>query len=226
MTKSKVYLLDSNVLIALATPEHSLNARAAVWFRKGHRFATCPITQGALLRFHLRAGVEATAESAKLLLESISALPRHEFWPDDASYLEIPTTGIIGHRQVTCQLRLKIPQSAGGKFPSPRRVVVYRFASRMVHTLHPVKRRRALLESNSPRNSRLQTHQDDETRGEAVSGLALGLKRTPHRIDRFAHALKTQTFRLPRPLGAPARCSSCCCSGSGIRPALRRSLSR
>ena len=45
MTKSKVYLLDSNVLIALATPEHSLNARAAAWFLKGHRFATCPITQ-------------------------------------------------------------------------------------------------------------------------------------------------------------------------------------
>ena len=75
MTKSKVYLLDSNVLIALATPEHSLNARAAAWFCKGHRFATCPITQGALFRFHLRAGVEATAESAKLLLESISVPP-------------------------------------------------------------------------------------------------------------------------------------------------------
>jgi predicted nucleic acid-binding protein len=66
MTKSKVYLLDSNVLIALATPEHSLNARAAAWFLKGHRFATCPITQGALFRFHLRAGVEATAESAPI----------------------------------------------------------------------------------------------------------------------------------------------------------------
>ena len=76
MTKSKVYLLDSNVLIALATPEHSLNARAAAWFLKGYRFATCPITQGALFRFHLRAGVDATAESAKLLLESISSLPR------------------------------------------------------------------------------------------------------------------------------------------------------
>jgi len=73
MTKSKVYLLDSNVLVALATPEHSLNARAAAWFRKGYQFATCPITQGALFRFHLRAGVEATAESAKLLLESISS---------------------------------------------------------------------------------------------------------------------------------------------------------
>ncbi|HEY3826999.1 MAG TPA: TA system VapC family ribonuclease toxin [Bryobacteraceae bacterium] len=101
MTKSKVYLLDANVLIALATPEHSLNDRAVAWFRKGHRFATCPITQGALVRFHLRAGIDATAESAKLLLESISSLPRHEFWPDDVSFLEMPTTGIIGHRQVT-----------------------------------------------------------------------------------------------------------------------------
>jgi toxin-antitoxin system PIN domain toxin len=101
MTKSNVYLLDANVLIALATPEHSLNPRAVEWFVKGHRFATCPITQGALFRFHLRAGVDATAESAKALLESIAALPRHEFWPDDVSYLEMSTTGIVGHRQVT-----------------------------------------------------------------------------------------------------------------------------
>jgi hypothetical protein len=46
MPKSNVYLLDFNVLIALASPEHNLNPRAAAWFRKGHRFATCPITQG------------------------------------------------------------------------------------------------------------------------------------------------------------------------------------
>jgi uncharacterized protein len=101
MTKSKAWLLDSNVLIALATPEHSLNRRAAAWFRKGHRFATCPITQGALVRFHLRAGVDATADSAKVLLKSICALTRHEFWPDDASYLDISTAGIVGHRQIT-----------------------------------------------------------------------------------------------------------------------------
>ena len=114
MTKSKVYLLDSNVLIALATPEHSLNARAAAWFSKGHRFGRCPITQGALLRFHLRAGVEATAESARLLLEAISALTRHEFWPDDASHLEIPTTGIIGHRQVTDAYLVLLARKHGG----------------------------------------------------------------------------------------------------------------
>lgn len=98
---SKVYLLDSNVLIALATPEHALNARAANWFSNGDRFATCPITQGSLFRFHLRAGIDATVESGKLLLESISSLPRHEFWPDDVSYVELPKAGIVGHRQVT-----------------------------------------------------------------------------------------------------------------------------
>ena len=34
------------------------------------------------------------------------------------------------------------------------------------------KRRRALVETNPPRNSRSQTHQNDGTRGEAVNGLA------------------------------------------------------
>ena len=112
--KSKVYLLDSNVLIALATPEHSLNARAAAWFRKGHRFATCPITEGALFRFHLRAGVGASAESAKSLLRSISTLPRHEFWPDDVPYVDLPTAGIVRHRQVTDAYLALLARRHGG----------------------------------------------------------------------------------------------------------------
>lgn len=114
MPKNKVYLLDSNVLIALATPEHSLNARAAAWFLKVRRFATCPITQGALFRFHLRAGVEATPESAHLLLQTISSLPRHEFWPDDASYLDLPATGIAGHKQVTDAYLALLARKHGG----------------------------------------------------------------------------------------------------------------
>ncbi len=114
MTKNEVYLLDSNVLIALATPEHSQNLRAAAWFSKGRRFATCPITQGALVRFHLRAGVEATMESATLLLKAIAALPQHEFWPDDASYLDIQAAGIIGHRQVTDAYLALLAERHGG----------------------------------------------------------------------------------------------------------------
>ena len=123
MTKSKVYLLDCNVLIALATPEHSLNARAAAWFVKGHRFATCPVTQGALFRFHLRAGVEATSESAKLLLDSISALPRHEFWADDVSFLEMPTKGILGHKQVTDAYLVLLARRHGGSLATMDRAL-------------------------------------------------------------------------------------------------------
>ena len=58
--------------------------------------------------------MDATAESAKCLLESISALPRHEFWPDDASYLDMPTTGIVGHRQVTDAYLVLLARKHGG----------------------------------------------------------------------------------------------------------------
>ena len=114
MTKDNVYLLDANVLIALATPEHALNARAVAWFRQGHPVATCPITQGALIRFHLRSGVGASIESAKFLLAAISALPRHQFWPDEASYLDLPTTGIFGHKQVTDAYLALLARKRGG----------------------------------------------------------------------------------------------------------------
>ena len=48
-----------------------------------------------------------------------------------------------------------------------------------------------MQECNSPRNSRSQTHPDDERhRGEAVIGFALRPNKRTHRIDRSAHASK------------------------------------
>ncbi len=61
-----------------------------------------------------------------------------------------------------------------------------------------------MQECTPPRNSWLQTHQDDGARGEAGNGFAFGVKRTPHRIDRFAHALENSN----RPLSATARGAS------------------
>ena len=93
-------LLDANVLIALVVEDHVHHGQAEAWFiasRAG--FATCPITQGSLMRLLIREG--QTAESARSVLQEIMASPRHEFWPDNASYHDIPTAGIIGHRQVT-----------------------------------------------------------------------------------------------------------------------------
>ena len=93
-------LLDANVLIALVVEEHVHHDQAEAWFvasRTG--FATCPITQGSLMRLLIREG--QSAEAARSVLQEITASPRHEFWPDNASYHDIPITGIIGHRQVT-----------------------------------------------------------------------------------------------------------------------------
>jgi hypothetical protein len=93
-------LLDANVLIALIVEDHVHHGPAETWFTtSGTGFATCPITQGSLMRLLIREG--QSAESARSVLQEITASPQHEFWPDNASYHDIPVAGIIGHRQVT-----------------------------------------------------------------------------------------------------------------------------
>jgi toxin-antitoxin system PIN domain toxin len=100
-TNISVCLLDSNILIALATPDHSHHGRASEWFREVDRFATCPITQGALVRFHMRFGVQPSIRKAKLVLDQIARMQNHEFWADDIDYRQIAEKGIVGYKQVT-----------------------------------------------------------------------------------------------------------------------------
>jgi hypothetical protein len=88
------------------------------------------------------------------------------------------------HFFALCQLRLKIPQSTGRKFPYPRQVVVDGFSRLVEHRNRLVKRRWALVETNPPRNSWPQTHRDDErARGEAGSGLVPRTERFIGSID-------------------------------------------
>lgn len=93
-------LLDANVLIALLVDDHVHHTAAENWFADaGGNFATCPVTQGSLMRLLIREG--QSAATAQALLSRTTADPRHEFWPDDVPYTDLPTQGIIGHRQVT-----------------------------------------------------------------------------------------------------------------------------
>jgi uncharacterized protein len=79
-------LLDANVLIALLVEDHVHHAAAENWFAGlDQNFATCPITQGSLTRLLIREG--QTAATARTVLTQTAASPRHEFWPDDVSYL-------------------------------------------------------------------------------------------------------------------------------------------
>jgi hypothetical protein len=93
-------LLDANVLIALIVDDHVYHAAAENWFAGiNGNFATCPITQGSLMRLLIREGQPAAA--ARAVLSGTIAHPRHKFWPDDVPYTDVPVQGIIGHRQVT-----------------------------------------------------------------------------------------------------------------------------
>ncbi|MGO8956399.1 MAG: TA system VapC family ribonuclease toxin [Streptosporangiaceae bacterium] len=93
-------LLDSNVLIALLVDDHVHHGAAEDWFvGMSGTFATCPITQGSLMRLLIREGQSASA--AQEVLIGASADRRHEFWPDDVRLTDMPTQGIVGHRQVT-----------------------------------------------------------------------------------------------------------------------------
>ncbi len=94
------WLLDANALIALGTVNHIHHLAVAAWQRsRPGPWATCPSTQGSLIRFAVREG--ATGPEAVMLLESLTAHPDHSFWPDDLGYVDVDLQPVIGHRQVT-----------------------------------------------------------------------------------------------------------------------------
>ena len=110
-----IELLDSNVLVALALPAHVHHDRVSSWWAgRGERgFATCPITQGALLRLAMQRG--HSIHDAMGLLQAICALPDHEFWPDDLPYGGVHVAGVIGHRQVTDAYLAQLARQRSGR---------------------------------------------------------------------------------------------------------------
>jgi uncharacterized protein len=103
------FLLDANVLVALAWPEHEFHERVGRWFARHSRsgWATCPITQGAFVRILSNPAFSPNALSpanALRVLETNLSLPDHEFWPDSISVpdsIELTGTRLRGHQQIT-----------------------------------------------------------------------------------------------------------------------------
>lgn len=96
-----VHLLDGNVLVALVDEAHVHHTAAGRWFSAYNGpFATCPITQGALLRLAMRLGGH-DIQQALALLAAVAAHPRHRFWPDTLAYSQVHWHGVMGQRQVT-----------------------------------------------------------------------------------------------------------------------------
>jgi toxin-antitoxin system PIN domain toxin len=80
----KLFLLDANVLLALAWPNHPFHHRAVARLarRERHRWATCLLTQAAFVRLSsnpaIIPGAKSPAEAGYLLGELIDD-PNHVF---------------------------------------------------------------------------------------------------------------------------------------------------
>jgi toxin-antitoxin system PIN domain toxin len=106
------HLLDGNVLVALVVEDHIHHEAARTWFAGAEGFATCPITQGTLLRLLLRNDMP-TADALGVLTR-VTGHARHEFWPDDLGYAEVAMRGVVGHRQVTDAYLAELARSRKG----------------------------------------------------------------------------------------------------------------
>ena len=116
-----IALLDVNVLIALAWPNHVHHEAAHAWY-SGYRengWATCPVTQAGFVRVSSNQRVFPAAKTpaeAFGLLQSITALPDHVFLVDDVDLsrsTDIHGDKILGYRQVTDAHVLAIATSRG-----------------------------------------------------------------------------------------------------------------
>ncbi len=117
------YLLDVNVLIALAWPLHVHHVAAHNWFENvGQKsWASCPLTQLAFVRISSNAKIVSAAVSPRAATKALSeiiALPGHIFWPDDVQVnglASFTSNALVGHRQVTDAHLIELAKCHKGK---------------------------------------------------------------------------------------------------------------
>ena len=109
MTRTAVWLLDANLLIALTHAAHIHHGEAHNWFaaHTRRRWASCALTQLAFVRLTSNPTVvrsEISPTQALHALATMTAQPQHEYWADAPEALQMATlqsAALVGHRQVT-----------------------------------------------------------------------------------------------------------------------------
>jgi len=115
----KSWLLDGNVLAALAIASHPHHERCrkwlADWLDGGNRFSTCPITEGTLIRLHTRYAEDASPAAGSEALRTLQRHPAHEIWLDNFSYADVQLDHLQGHKQITDAWLVDLARRRGGK---------------------------------------------------------------------------------------------------------------
>lgn len=112
-----IWLLEGNVLVALAVASHVLHRRALTWFERVERraFATCAVTQGTLLRVAMAPAIGLSAPQAWAALRAVQGAPGFQFWEAGFSYAEVDCSGLVGGAQVTDAWLAELARRQGGK---------------------------------------------------------------------------------------------------------------
>ena len=125
MRTESAALLDINVLIALAWPNHVHHQPARDWFAAHHRegWATTPVTELGFVRISSNKAVlrpATTPGKATELLGRLTEIAGHTFWPDavrlvTGSWVAGDDVGIQSHRDVTDAHLLALARSHRGR---------------------------------------------------------------------------------------------------------------
>ncbi len=116
-------LLDVNVLIALAWPNHVHHVAARAWF-EDHReggWATCALTEAGFVRVSCNPSVvrhSVTPLDAIGVLGRLIQLGSHTFWSLDQSILHLPASigsRLQGYRQITDAVLLATAMQRNGR---------------------------------------------------------------------------------------------------------------
>jgi uncharacterized protein len=125
------FLLDVNVLIAMAWPTHRAHEKVQQWLARHARegWATCPLTQTAFVRILSNPAFSPNALTpgdALALLQANLGHPAHRFWADDVSFvqaLEPFGPRLTGHQQVTDAYLLGLAMHKKGRLATMDRAV-------------------------------------------------------------------------------------------------------
>jgi toxin-antitoxin system PIN domain toxin len=116
----KAALLDTNVLLALAWPNHQHHAQAHAWFgaRSKRGWATCAFTQLGFIRLSSNSAYTAAAvtpQEAAALLQQWTRLKTHRFWPSPAADVPPLYAQALGHQQVNDAWLVEVARRNSGR---------------------------------------------------------------------------------------------------------------
>jgi uncharacterized protein len=102
------YLLDVNVLVALAWPNHRFHDAVQKWFGRNSAkgWATCPFVEAGFVRVVSNPSFSERSVSPKEAIQALAISirhPAHRFWADDIALASLGRLAerIVGHQQVT-----------------------------------------------------------------------------------------------------------------------------